>query len=110
MPRSGGSTALKRGDVDRERGALSAAAARAASSLSRTLPDRYSGGRDEPAGAGVVVDELAERGAGVVGSSSPSSSRDVLEVDAAVGLQADREGVVGGVGAERGVRGATTRW
>ena len=57
------------------------------------------GGRHELAAGGVVVDELAERVARLVGRGA-QQRRDLLEVDAAVGLDADGERVVGGVDAE----------
>ena len=67
-------------------------------SFERTSPERYSAAGTRPASR-VVVDQLAERAAGLVGLLAEQRC-DLLEVDAAVGVEADRERVLRAVGAQ----------
>src|SRR5699024_1300439 len=60
------------------------------------------GGGDETLGGGVVVDQGAELFAGLVRGEAAEAGN-LVEVDSAVGVQGDGEGVVDGVGALCGV-------
>lgn len=92
----------QRGDVDLKLGARGGRGDRDVE-LVADVARQVLGGGHELAAAGVLIDQLAERVAGLVGGRA-QQRRDLLEVDAAVGLDADGERVVGVVDAEH--RGA----
>ena len=107
--RSAGMTRAQGGDVDLERGSLGGGRARRASSLARTLPDRYSARGDEPAGGGVVEDQLAELARGPRSSVTPSS-RAISSRSSSPRASRQIASASAGVSApSAGLRGATTR-
>ena len=97
-PGPAGGRAAARVDVHRQLRAVRPRPARAASSFSRTFPDRYSAaGSSCPSGVSYTSSpELCPRALGCVSEQL----RDRLKLDAPAGVQADRQRVLRGVGAE----------
>jgi len=83
-----GNDLTQRRDVDLELGPLAGRDDRDVE-LVADVARQVLGGRHELAAGGVVVDQLAERVARLLGRRA-EQRRDLLEVDAAVGLDADR--------------------
>ena len=90
--------ALQRADVHLQLRPLACSAAGVVE-FGADVPGQVLGGGHQPPLGRVVVDELRELRPGVLGCDAEEAG-DLVQVDVAVGVEADRERVLRGVGAE----------